>query len=257
MSGRDEDHPAVEDETIAVPRDETVVADRASRPVSDETVIADRATPQVSDETIMADRAAQHVSDETVIADRAAQHVSDETIMADRATPQVSDETVMADRAEPSAAPGVSPSVSQSSASSTSQSFSGSVAPPVEEPPTGSSSRGPRRVRHDALDPMRRIAPAPWQSEVTSEPGVRPGLPVTYGPRYDSIDGLPADIDEVTRSIGPPPLPLAPPAPVDRSDLPSLAKRARRRNIVTLSSYAGAVVLCIGGLYAVWQLAFG
>lgn len=154
---------------------------------------------------------------------------------------------------------------------SRSQGASGTGGMPVEEPETsdgfGRSGRSLQRATQDALDPARRIAPAPW--EVQPEPGLRQGLPVVYGPR----GGIPGEAevgtpqggasapysppDAVQTRIGPPPSAVPDPRYAPRPPMPSLAKRARRSGIITLSAYAVAIAISVAGLAVIARLVFG
>ena len=95
---------------------------------------------------------------------------------------------------------------------------------------------------------------------VPEEDAARPwnGVALTrvYGPRSARHRAERAGIDEVQQRVGVPPGAGADALP-ERALLPSLARRARRSRIVTLSAYAATVALSLLGLWGVARLAFG
>lgn len=111
------------------------------------------------------------------------------------------------------------------------------------------------------LDPERRIAEVPdrmpWEAEPRAEAGLRPGLPVVYGPRAgEDPETWPID-DEIRLRLGSPPGSSPVPLREGREELPSLARRERRRRAFTLAGYGVAVVVAALGLWAIARLALG
>lgn len=100
--------------------------------------------------------------------------------------------------------------------------------------------------------PAAAVAPAIEDQE--ARPWRGGALPQVYGPRSIGQAGERAGLDEVQRRIGAPPEAGADPLP-ERALLPSLAKRARRSAIITISAYAATVALSLLGLWVVARLA--
>lgn len=124
---------------------------------------------------------------------------------------------------------------------------------------TGRRDRGARRGRGAIADPAPPVsdptavhsgrAAAPWTTRVY---GARE-LPAASASEASSVL---AD-DEVLQTLGEPPTEAASGEPLNRKQLPSLARRFRRRRVATLVWYAVAVVTAAVGLPIIARLAFG
>jgi len=230
--------------------DETVVAarpraDAASHDV-DETVVVDRGAVGSADETVVVHRAALGESDDTVVvARRPSDPVDDRT---------VDDTTVVAS------------GVARGRASGDDAAKGVGSMPRRDAAPSGDETAEARRhgsvpSRDRGMDPTRRIRPAPgtnpWDAQPEGERGVAQGLPVRYGARTSTQTEAQRGLDEVQRTVGPPPPGSVVPVRTGRQSLPSLERRDRRRRIVTLVLYGATVVLCVLGLWGVATLAFG
>lgn len=125
------------------------------------------------------------------------------------------------------------------------------VAPPIEEPATGSRSRTSRTL--PSLDPQRRIAEvpgrAPWQKEPTPVRGVNAGSTIVYGTRSEHMGDTKRGVDYVHMTVGPAPEPHPVEVRAGRQQLPSLAKRSRRMRRLTLAAFALTIVASATGLW--------
>lgn len=110
--------------------------------------------------------------------------------------------------------------------------------------------------RRDPRPPAPAAAPVPVPEEDAARPWNGVALTRVYGPRSARHRAERAGIDEVQQRVGAPPGAGADALP-ERALLPSLARRARRSRIVTLSAYAATVALSLLGLWGVARLAFG
>lgn len=208
--------------------------------------------------------------------------LDDETLVAAPRDP-VADETEDADdatrvaprgRTEDETEDSVGRSGSTLGSFSGSSGSSGSVAPPVPEPEYD-SARLPRSREQERLDPARRVGHAPGvrggghargleisgypeADEPWAPPAGASSLSTVYGARSSAPPAAPLTTDAVQRSIGPPPPePAAPPEVVERPSMPSLERRARRQNLVTLAVFAATVAVSAVGLWLVARIAFG
>lgn len=232
----------------------------------DETVVVDRRAGQSVDETVVVHRAALGERDDTVVvARRPSDPVDDRT---------VDDTTVVASgvaRGRASgddAAKGVGRRARRRAAERAAERDAARAAEAArrDAAPSGDETAEARRhgsvpSRDRGMDPTRRIRPAPgtnpWDAQPEGERGVAQGLPVRYGARTSTQTEAQRGLDEVQRTVGPPPPGSVVPVRTGRQSLPSLERRDRRRRIVTLVLYGATVVLCVLGLWGVATLAFG
>lgn len=129
------------------------------------------------------------------------------------------------------------------------------VAPARRRSRTGAPA--PERRRDPRPDPPASPVEDPPWSAVLPRSGVGGGvLPSIYGPRSPRQGADRTDADAVHRRIGPPPTAAAAAQP-EREPLPSLARRARRSRIITVSAYAATAAASVLGLWGVARLAFG
>lgn len=258
------DHTVVVNQPVSerVAEDHTIVVAQPAPEASDHTVVVAQPAPEVSDHTVVVNHAgSEHlVDDRTVVvnqphADAPATHVGAETV-----DDLVGDGTVVVaapaetaprsrrDRRERGSRRGTP---EQASADS-------NPAPPVDAP---QEKRSLRRIIGGGLDPQRPIAEAPgslpWEMQPTGERGVSQGLPVSYGARVQTEMPLELGIDEVQRRVGPAPDASHVEVVQGRHLLPSLQRRDRKRNLVTLLLYTGLTVACVFGLWGVATIAFG
>lgn len=232
-------HDALDDETIVVAGDETIVHTRHEEDVA---VVDD--TYAVADEAHAVTDESHAVTDETFA-------VADETIVVN------ADSTVVVP-ARPTSAPVRRRDRRVAAQRGLRDPQGTDPAPPVKE---GQRSQGLHLGVGAGFDADRPIAPVPgampWEAAFSGERGVSQGLPVSYGARLQTETRLQTGVDEVQRVVGP--APAATPVGVlaGREQLPSLQRKDLRRKRITLAIYGGVIVACAVGLWGVAAIAFG
>lgn len=226
---REPGHDALDDETMVVAGDETVVRTRHAEDiaVNDDTYAVTDETHAVTDDTYA-------VIDETIVVN------ADSTVVVSTSPPSSRRDRRVAAQGGLQHSQGSDP------------------APPIEEE---QRSQGLHLGVGAGFDAGRPIAPVPgmmpWEAAFSGERGVSQGLPVSYGARLQTETRLQIGVDEAQRVVGP--APTATPVYVlaDREQLPSLQRKDLRRKRTTLAIYGGVIVACVVGLWGVAAIAFG
>lgn len=135
-------------------------------------------------------------------------------------------------------------------------------APPVPEPQDSRSAQDLAALMFKpALDPVRRIPPAPGRPRASARPGLPPNLPVVYGARP-----MPPELAEPPALSEPPGAPEDPtepatgasqgePAPGDRSAQRSVIRHSRQFRRIAAVGGAALAVAVTAGLWGLVRIA--
>ncbi|UOQ59900.1 hypothetical protein MUN76_12735 [Leucobacter rhizosphaerae] len=186
-----------------------------------------------------AEEASAIAGDETVVAGGASAMAGDETVVAGDETVVVVDRTVVVPRR-------AAPDVHQAEVDETVVVARRSAPDPDRaDSGTGTGTGSRRPIGAPVEDP--EVDPAPL-----STPGI--AVRAVYAARSaPAAPGAGAPLDRID---APPAAPFVLDETPERGALPSLARRSRRRSVLTLIGYAGVVIVSIAGLWAIASVAF-
>ncbi len=226
--------PAAE-EASAIAGDETVVAGGASAMAGDETVVAGDETVVVVDRTVVVPRRPRGGGDQVTDGDGASAR---EAALDGDAAPD-GDATVVVPRR-------AAPDVHQAEVDETVVVARRSAPDPDRaDSGTGTGTGSRRPIGAPVEDP-----------EVDTAPLSTPGIAVRAVYAARSAPAAPGAGAPLDRIDAPPAAPFVLDETPERGALPSLARRSRRRSVLTLIGYAGVVIVSIAGLWAIASVAF-